>query len=275
MKRLAEPVPRRAGLTLGEFRAEYLLPERPVILTDQVTRWSAFQNWSVDYLTRHYGQRPVRSFTHPTGLYTALKRTPVRTSFGAFLEQCDPQRVLVIEAMQYCPYLLHEFDVPSVVDPSWIRDDATLWFQPEGTRTGLHWDSFNSMLGVVRGSKRVLLFTPDHFDRLYPCDVQGIEDVARGSWSRMDVFAPDFKLFPRAREAAFQEVEVRAGELLLIPRSWWHAVSNFGSPAMAISFFVVGQGKEQPIFYEDRTLIAGLALRAGLRESGHHIMGAD
>lgn len=92
--------------------------------------------------------------------------------------------------------------------------------------------------------------------------------LTQSSWSQVDIFAPDVERFPLFEQSAFQEVRVRPGELLLIPRHWWHAVENLGLPTLAVSFFVdPPEDRTGNIFYEDRKIIAGLAARAGLREA--------
>ena len=44
-------------LSVADFVAQYELPGRPVIITDLVTQWPAFQKWSFEYLLQHYGDR--------------------------------------------------------------------------------------------------------------------------------------------------------------------------------------------------------------------------
>ena len=46
----ADNVDRRSGLTQEQFRAEYEIPNRPVILTDVAAAWPAVSKWNRSYL---------------------------------------------------------------------------------------------------------------------------------------------------------------------------------------------------------------------------------
>ncbi|MEO8698782.1 MAG: cupin-like domain-containing protein [Kofleriaceae bacterium] len=267
MKHSTQPVDRRSGLTRATFHAEYLVPERPVVLDDQIQSWGAMTRWEPAELVRRFGDRPIRGYTHPEGLYTAWKRFRVDTTFGAVLTSPDPRLFAACDFLPECPYLMEDIGLPDVLAPEWIVDEATLWLQPRGNRTGLHWDTYNSIISVVRGEKRVLLFAPTDWQHLYPCTVTGSADWTRGSWSSVDIFAPDYETCPGVRDATCTEVTLRAGETLLIPRHWWHAVENLGTPTLAVSFFAAGQGKPEPAFFVDRRVIGGFAYQLGL--AGH------
>lgn len=264
MKRISESIDRRSGLDLEAFLAEYLAPEVPVVLTDLTSEWPATRAWSPELLTARYGDYPIRGYYHPEGMYTAWKRMRVETTLGAILGSDDPRTFASADFFPDCPYLIDDIGLPRVLKAEWVEDHASLWIQPRGHRTGLHWDSFSSMISVIRGTKRVLVFAPEEYERLYPCPVTGSKDFTMGSWSRMDVFDPDYEKFPAAQGAAYHEVIVEPGETLLIPRHHWHAVENLGTPTIAVSFFVAPQGKPELTFYHDRRIIAGLSIKVGV-----------
>ena len=49
-------VPRRANLSSQEFPELYYSQNKPVILTDVITKWPAYRKWDLDYLAHRYGQ---------------------------------------------------------------------------------------------------------------------------------------------------------------------------------------------------------------------------
>jgi len=268
MKPSARPIDRRADLTPDRFRAEYWLPEKPVVVTDLSRQWPAMTRWRPEELVRNHGDRPIRAYSHPAALYTAWARYRVDTTLGAVLAGGDPRTFISSEILHECPYLVKDFELPHLFPTESSIDHAFFWVQPKGTRTGLHWDTYNSVLTVVHGEKRILLFSPEQYDKLYPCVVTGSKDFTRASWSNVDIFAPDFEQFPLLREVEFHEVTVRAGETVVIPSHWWHAVDNVGTPTISVSFFAAKQGKPELWFYVDRRTIIGLAVRAGLLGTG-------
>lgn len=52
-------IERRAGLSCAEFRREYLLPRRPVILPDALRSMPACSRWSPHYLAERRGCRSI------------------------------------------------------------------------------------------------------------------------------------------------------------------------------------------------------------------------
>ena len=46
-------VPRRAAPSLAEFRRDFLLADRPVVITDVASKWPAIARWTFDYLGTH------------------------------------------------------------------------------------------------------------------------------------------------------------------------------------------------------------------------------
>lgn len=263
MRAVPDNLERVHGCSLDAFRAEWLEPERPVVLTDATAAWPARAKWSRRWLDERFGDHPIRAYYDEDGLYSAWRRMRVSTTLGEVLRSDDPRTFIAADMVSDCPWLLDDVGIPPQIDPLWIEDQVRLFVQPRGHRTGLHWDSFNTLLAVLSGPKRVMLFSPDQFERLYPCAVTGPGDFTRGSWSRMDAFAPDPARFPAARDAEYVDVTVQAGETLLIPRHWWHAVENLGDPTIAVSIFVRPQGRPELTFYHDRRVILALALQVG------------
>jgi len=97
---------------------------------------------------------------------------------------------------------------------------------PEGSKTHLHYDSLHSVgsLAQIVGSKRCILFSPADSDFLYDREV--------------DPEHPDLQRFPLFEKATAFCCTLNPGELLLIPRRWWHHVSSIEkSITFAYNFF--------------------------------------
>lgn len=45
---------RRCGLSLDEFRQQYEMPNRPVVITDAVTSWPACKKWTHEYMRKAF-----------------------------------------------------------------------------------------------------------------------------------------------------------------------------------------------------------------------------
>ena len=105
----------------------------------------------------------------------------------------------------------------------------------EGNITPTHYDEQENFLTQISGSKRAILFSPAHFQNLYPfpyfhpCDRQ----------SQVDLENPDFIRFPRAAEVHPVEAILNPGDVLYIPPYWWHQIESAidGGPTISLTFW--------------------------------------
>jgi hypothetical protein len=98
----------------------------------------------------------------------------------------------------------------SAVEEANRREYWSLYVGAADTVTTLHQDFADTAayLAMVRGTKRVILFSPADSERLYG--------------GRVDPEAPDYARFPLLSEATAHEAVIAPGELLFIPPNWWH-----------------------------------------------------
>ncbi|WP_395835690.1 cupin-like domain-containing protein [Cystobacter fuscus] len=254
-------VPRRETLSAEEFQEHHLRANQPVVLTGEVPTWPAFSHWSQEYFTSRHGQRLVQVNHHERGLYTGHQVKETRMSLAEFFaarREGPAQSFVIQDILTRCPWLIPDYRLPRFV-PAEAVDQSGIWLGPGGTSTGLHWDSQNGLLALIRGRKRIWLFSPDQHEALYPCPLRSPADLRKRNWSDLDVFNPAPERFPRARGATYLEVALQEGEMIFIPENWWHAVRNEEGLQIAVNFWLV-PGAERPgaHFYHDRRLLSGL-----------------
>ena len=90
--------------------------------------------------------------------------------------------------------------------------------------TPLHYDTYDNLLVQVSGVKRVLMLSPDQYDRCYPYPHNHPQDRQ----SRVQLDKVDLRRFPRWRGAIACEAELQPGDVLHLPPcarrcSWLHA----------------------------------------------------
>ncbi|KAL6766636.1 hypothetical protein ACKKBG_A36795 [Auxenochlorella protothecoides x Auxenochlorella symbiontica] len=220
-----ENVPRRSGLTLQQFREEYELPNRPVILTDVVTKWPAMQKWGREYLAEKLAGHSVLVGDAPMSF----------EGYCAYADaQSDELPLYLFDKgfAERCPDLGADYQVPEVFsedlfavlgpgrpDHRWLivgpaRSGSTFHQDPNATCA---WNA------VVRGSKKWVMYPPH-------ATPPGVRPSADGA----DVASPVsltewFLSFYDHRAAggrAPAECVVRPGEVLFVPRQWWHLAIN-------------------------------------------------
>merc|ERR1719476_1131198 len=96
--------------------------------------------------------------------------------------------------------------VQQCISNGWgLPETNVLFMGSEGATTPAHFDEQHNFLNQVRGSKRVVLFPPDDYTRMYPfpvthpCDRTSMVDVRRPDLARFPLFAE-----ARGRHAVLQ-----------------------------------------------------------------------
>lgn len=98
---------------------------------------------------------------------------------------------------------------------------AVMFVGGPGTVTPLHADGMltGAYLAQIMGRKHCLFISPDQDATVYPRPFRN-----QFGMSQVDYRKPDYKRFPRYREARPIECILHPGELLYTPHGWWHAV---------------------------------------------------
>jgi hypothetical protein len=218
---------RIAPPSLSAFRREYQAPRRPVILTGLMDDWPA-RRWSLDDLRGRYGDRMVTAVPTQGGQVVHSARggvpyAPVR--FGDYLDLLEgaepPGSYLIFPVGDVLPELMREFVLPVYCrDAPWFR--ARFWMSGADTGSPLHHDVPDNLFAQIFGRKRFVLFAPGETWNLYP------EPPWSGTpnYSRADAERPDYRRFPRLLRARSVTCEVGPGEVLYLPRYWWHQVTT-------------------------------------------------
>jgi hypothetical protein len=98
--------------------------------------------------------------------------------------------------------------------------NAKLWIGPAGTVSSLHRDLADNLHAQVSGRKRFTLVAPQQSACVYPNSF--FDGVPNGC--RVDIEHPDYARFPRLRTAETFVAELEPGDVIYIPRGWWHHV---------------------------------------------------
>jgi hypothetical protein len=137
------------------------------------------------------------------------------------------------------PELLQDFSQPEVVDCVYASLEGELlqWYLEHfgvlligssGAVTLLHKDLFgtHAWLAQLVGRKRWLVFAPNEVDNL--------------SDGRVHLRAPDLSVKENIRNAEVHEAVLSPGEIIFIPKGWYHEVMCM-DPSISLSFNFVNQ----------------------------------
>ena len=103
-------------------------------------------------------------------------------------------------------------------------NDSTLWIGSKGSYTVCHQDSYGcNLVAQIRGRKRWVLFPPEDGDCLYPTRLPFEESSV---FSTVNILRPDLGKHHRFAQAQSLVVTMQPGDVLFVPRHWWHHVQN-------------------------------------------------
>lgn len=226
-----EPIPMPSA---EEFERKYRRPGRPALIRGALNDTFAFREWSFELFRERYGDRllPMAKIHQHRLDFRNSDNVDYRDglSFDEFMERLaeweaqgiSPERYVMYHQKDVTPELLDELPLPSFVpsDPLWFTH--RIWLSGGDTRTPLHTDLPDNVFAQVVGHKRVSLFEPRNEFAMYRNPPWSAMPMA----SRLDVEEPDFERFPRFAKVQGWRTVVGPGDLLYIPRYWWHQLRS-------------------------------------------------
>lgn len=233
-----------SSLTPETFVEKYQKTGTPIVITGLLE--DEF-DWNLDYLCEKFGNQELLFRNYGSERYKQDKRKWTSVGSGVALQS--------IPFNEYAELLhnrkAHEEDIylgkcPLTNTPFADRlslktvgeqlgltkpaSDLNLYMGPGGHKSGLHYDSVDGTLMQLHGSKKVVFFPPSQTYNLYPFPFYihlryGLK--MRCWFSQVNLERPDFRLFPKFKEALQYKSEVilNQGETLFIPEGWWHDVT--------------------------------------------------
>ncbi|EFN53058.1 hypothetical protein CHLNCDRAFT_36633 [Chlorella variabilis] len=215
--------------SLEAFWQSHMSAETPVVISGAMEGWPAVRRWADPaYLVTVAGPRtvPVEVGEH----YLADQWGQQLMTLQRFAAAAEPggsqqaQRGYLAQhpLFDQIPALAGDIREP----PYCCLGDGEVqsinaWFGPAGTVTPLHTDPHHNLLCQAVGRKYVRLYSPACTTAMYP-HAEGMHTNS----GRVDVDAPDLERFPLFAAARFQDCVLEAGQMLYIPRGWWHYVKS-------------------------------------------------
>lgn len=237
---VVDRVPR---LDSAEFAKRYFKPRRPVVITDMATQWSACSRWSFDFFAQ---LDPERAVTLEKGNVlqgeTAFESARMADYLAGLQEGGQPapdaeegdaaKRYLsMFRVFEQFPQLRNDVDF-SLLEAMTLKQVYFAWLGPAGTLTGYHIDWIDNILAQISGRKRVWLVPPSVSQAMYPSrkyDYRStLSEVEPNTWD-----AARHPLFATVRPI---EISLEPGQMLFIPRGWWHRVMSL-TPSISINAF--------------------------------------
>jgi len=230
-------------LSLVDFIHKYDEPGKPVLIKGIVDKWPAMKNWSVENLEKKYKDiewkishkekgRPRLNMDH---YVTYCKRQHDENPLYAFDSVYGDK----------APDMLQDYTVPEYFKEDFLELLGDVrpeyrWFIMGPMRSGTPWHTdphgTSAWNALISGRKRWALYPPD----IIPPGV-----IFRTSWEGEvkfeSVFPVEwyFSVYPLlAPEDRPIEIVQEPGEMIYVPRGWWHTVMNIEDTVAVTQNFI-------------------------------------
>jgi cupin-like protein len=235
-----DQIDRHSWADIGKKRYinQYILPLKPVIITDGIEHWVARKKWTLDFFKQQYGTLPLtvdgRQLTMGTLIDEVKASTPQRPA--PYLRN-HPVKDLP-EELQHAVQ-----PMPECVSPNWFdhrllkawKDFTYVELYIGGTGAKfpvLHYDGLHThaFLMQLEGVKEYVAFPPDQAPLMYAG-----KDQAHENKSAVDnIETPDLSRFPKFCSASGFRFKLYPGETLFVPAGWWHT-ARILTPSITVS----------------------------------------
>jgi hypothetical protein len=209
---------------------------RPLILAEAARDWPIAREAAMPLLLANFANSKVEARVHlpddgvPYRYADEKHRVEITLSeLGRRIADGEPCYAAQIP-LQTFTGLDATTDFDALLGPG--RRLVSLWIGAQ-TKSGLHYDLTDNLLVQIDGTKHAILVAPEESRALYPF-------ADSPTKSRVDPERPDLAAFPRLSRATFLTGTLNPGDILFIPRGWWHYLSAPG-PSVSMNCWY-GQG---------------------------------
>jgi len=206
----------------------------PTIITNAMDKWNNFSLFTIDNLKK-------KNITAKIKLNKSLieqeKTDTILTPANEFLNWISKNDSNQKETPKPNFYLSEDesflklFDLYNIfndfanyyLSPLSIFKSYPIWIGSKGTRTGLHWDpEYRNIICQLYGTKKIYLFSPNQTQYLY---ISNKYDNGSKT-SSVNFWNIDNKKYPLFSKAKYMEIILNEGQMLYIPKYWWHSCEN-------------------------------------------------
>ncbi|XP_069472792.1 HSPB1-associated protein 1 isoform X2 [Ambystoma mexicanum] len=232
---------------------------RPAVISNMVFDWPV-RHWNVNYLADKLKGKKIRFRIGKKNAETVIQFETHCSYVEATLDQflawgsakpVFPSPFAPYDSSKFWAYADYKYIAMLLDDHSEMFQDvvwsdfgfpdrngrdSTLWIGTLGANTPCHVDSYGCNLVVqVQGRKRWHLFPPEDTAFLYPTRIPYEESSI---FSKVNVANPDLKSFPQFKNARTYVVTLQPGEVLFVPRHWWHYVESIDPITVSVNSWI-------------------------------------
>ena len=240
METTTKNLPTTDWKSVDDFYTHYINVSKPTLFKNAASDWRALSKWKdPKYLCERVGVEKVPISLGDCEETTSgnTKSRKINMSFNKFINSLHEGT---------CDGYLKQYDLsqnrslrkdvkPENLFNEWSFGVCNLWIGSGGSsKTGLHNDDENNVLCQITGQKHVLLISPSERSNLY------VNNLYDSGTECCDVSAssPNYDLHPLFKNVStIFSVTLNPGDVLFIPKYWYHQVRPHGSVSISVNYF--------------------------------------
>jgi hypothetical protein len=230
----------------------YTSRSKPFVVPGMASHYPAVSKWrDFCYFVEHHGHRiiPIELGSMMSTVGMKENMMTIRDFVQSYLVESAERQVWSLDAsldtshvaylaqhavLDQIPTLQGDLGTPPTLCGADGPTHTYVWMGTGGTRTPLHFDSYDNLFVQLVGAKYVRLYPRDATPNLY-VSTSGTYGL-QGNMSDVDCEREDWAVHGKARDAEYTEVLLLPGDALFIPARTWHYVRAL-STSISVSYW--------------------------------------
>lgn len=225
-------IDKRSNLSHKEFVNEYVIPSKPVVITDAVKNWKNIEKFTPEFFKTKFGHiekevdgKVIKMGDYIDMMINSTVENPAPYPYNFNIEKVFPELMANFKPQVF--YGVKDRVLHPLMPSSFLKGTEVHEFFFGGLGSSfpfLHIDAMflHTQITQLYGDKEFFLFPPEQTPYMYPR-----EDKPKIS-SVKNIFNPDFDQFPLFKNAQASSVMVNQGETVFFPTGWWHVTKMHG-----------------------------------------------
>ncbi|APU11326.1 JmjC domain-containing protein [Cellulophaga geojensis KL-A] len=240
---LSKPVEELATVDANSFKNILFNKKKPVVIKGYAKDWGATKKWDLEYLIHLATNEEVSLLS---GNYIQGDSKYQKSTLKEYLQKLKnintnsnfTDYLTTLDIFKYLPNLNGDTDF-SIFEQHTAVNDVAAWIGPKGTITGFHNDSGDNMYAQVKGEKLFIIVPPKYSAQMYPSTKYINGAIA----SKVNITNFNATKYTNFKSIPFYKVVLQPGDVLFLPKKWWHyvqaldssiSISNFGYTKLEI-----------------------------------------
>ncbi|MCF7560812.1 cupin-like domain-containing protein [Sabulilitoribacter multivorans] len=220
------------------FKKDYINKQKPLLIKGFAKNWGATRKWSLDFFLNFEEDKDILLLDNN---YIQDSHGFKKGSFKDYilkLKEAEKNNGTVkdylttLNIFHYFPELKEDLDF-SFYEKHTKLNDVSAWIGPSGTISDFHADTANNVYAQIKGRKMFIICSPEFNKNMYPSNKHIYGAIA----CSVNINNFDHTRFPNFKNTVFNTIILEPGDVLFIPKKWWHyvqaldssiSVSNFG-----------------------------------------------